>query len=82
MVVGICYLSPDKAGETSDLIEHGKSGHVVDFGKTKEAAILINTILENKERREILAYNASERIMRNFNFYITVDEFLHCLNIR
>ncbi|MCE7994805.1 MAG: glycosyltransferase family 4 protein [Roseivirga sp.] len=82
MAAGICCLSSKNAGATTDLIEHGKSGFVVDFQEITQTTALIHELLDDREKRTVTGRNASERIIRNFNLDIAVDGFLQCLNTK
>jgi len=64
-------------GQISEVIEHGKTGLLIEPGNYQELTSNILTLFENKQLREELGVNAREELVRNYTWKINADKIVN-----
>jgi len=69
----ICTLIPDV---TTDMIENGRDGIIIETRRPSDLADAIAKLMEDKELRKRLSFNAVEKACKKFSISRVVDEHL------
>jgi len=81
MAMGLPVLATDIAG-TKELIEHGKTGHLVRAGNADELANAIIELLQNPDYMKKIANNGLEFISSKFDWDHVTQEYEKCYRLR
>ena len=65
-----------KVGGIPEIIEHGKNGILVSSNNPQELVFAINELLTNKTKRDDLASNAYEYIIKNFSWDVLLKKYV------
>lgn len=64
-------------GGTPDVIEHGKSGYLVEFGDVSTLADHIRTLFEDQAQRHAMGARAKKLALEKFSYSTFYSEYLH-----
>ena len=79
MAAGLPCIASVHAGSTSDLIEDGVTGFVLDFSDTERVAARINWILENPELASEIGLSASKFITEHVSIEKSAKGFMSAI---
>jgi len=81
MAMGLPVLATDIAG-TKELIQHGKTGHLVRAGSADELANEIIELLQNPDYMKKIAINGLEFVSSKFDWDQVTQEYEKCYKLR
>jgi glycosyltransferase involved in cell wall biosynthesis len=79
MAAGVPCLSSANAGASSDLIQNGHNGFVVDYENKADIIEKINFIIENPEKAAEMGKRASEFMHANANVSVCAKGFVNAI---